>query len=121
MISVLWVLYGFNLAYVDGSENDWIPAFWVTRSPTSASDAEGRVRQPRARARMASVIFGATFAIITVALVSGAIADRARFWPWMLFAGIWATFVYFPVQGWVLASTTPATHRLGRQARENFG
>ncbi len=43
------------------------------------------------------------FAIITVALISGAIADRTRFGPWMVFAGIWATIVYFPVAHWVFA------------------
>ncbi len=45
--------------------------------------------------------FQATFAIITVALVSGAIADRAKFGAWMIFAAIWATVVYFPVASWV--------------------
>ena len=44
------------------------------------------------------VMFPAT---ITVALVSGAIADRAKFGSWMIFAGIWATVVYFPVAAWV--------------------
>ena len=52
---------------------------------------------------MAFVGFQAVFAIITVALISGAIADRARFGPWLLFAGIWATVVYFPVAHWVFA------------------
>ena len=52
---------------------------------------------------MAFVGFQAVFAIITVALISGAIADRARFGPWMLFAGVWATVVYFPVAHWVFA------------------
>ena len=41
------------------------------------------------------------FAIITVALISGAIADRAKFGAWLLFAGLWATLVYFPVAHWV--------------------
>jgi Amt family ammonium transporter len=45
--------------------------------------------------------FSASFAIITVALISGAIADRAKFGAWMLFAGIYAVFVYFPVAAWV--------------------
>jgi Amt family ammonium transporter len=45
--------------------------------------------------------YGATFAIITVALISGAVADRAKFGSWMIFAGIWATLVYFPVAAWV--------------------
>ena len=47
--------------------------------------------------------FQAVFAIITVALISGAIADRARFGAWMVFAGVWATLVYFPVAHWVFA------------------
>ena len=50
---------------------------------------------------MAFVAFQSVFAIITVALISGAIADRAKFGTWMVFAGIWATLVYFPVAHWV--------------------
>jgi Amt family ammonium transporter len=50
---------------------------------------------------MAFVGFQAVFAIITVALISGAIADRAKFGAWMVFAGVWATVVYFPVAHWV--------------------
>src|SRR6185369_17340364 len=42
-------------------------------------------------------------AIITVALVSGAVADRLKFGSWLVFAGLWATFVYFPVAHWVFA------------------
>ena len=41
--------------------------------------------------------FQLTFAIITVALISGAIADRAKFSTWLLFTGLWVTLVYFPV------------------------
>ncbi len=52
---------------------------------------------------MAFVAFQAVFAIITVALISGAIADRAEFGAWMVFAGVWATVVYFPVAHWVFA------------------
>ena len=50
---------------------------------------------------MAFVAFQAVFAIITVALISGAIADRAKFSTWMIFTVIWATLVYFPVAHWV--------------------
>ena len=67
---------------------------------------------------MAFVAFQAVFAIITVALISGAIADRAKFGTWMIFAGIWATIVYFPVAHWVSTSTARdvVTHgRLDRQ------
>ncbi len=49
------------------------------------------------------VAFQAMFAIITVALVSGAAADRLRFGPWLAFAALWATVVYFPVAHWVFS------------------
>lgn len=45
--------------------------------------------------------FQLTFAIVTVALISGAIADRARFSAWMIFVPIWALAVYAPVAHWV--------------------
>ncbi len=41
--------------------------------------------------------FQLTFAVITVALISGAVADRVKFSTWLVFAGIWATVVYFPI------------------------
>ena len=49
------------------------------------------------------VAFQLMFAIITVALISGAVADRLKFGGWLLFAGLWATFVYFPIAHWVFA------------------
>ena len=49
------------------------------------------------------VAFQLMFAIITVALISGAVADRLKFGGWLVFAGLWVTFVYFPVAHWVFA------------------
>ncbi len=43
------------------------------------------------------VAFQSTFAIITVALISGSIPERVKFGAWMLFAGLWVTLVYFPL------------------------
>ena len=48
-------------------------------------------------------MFQALFAAITVALISGAAADRMKFGAWMVFAGLWAVLVYFPVAHWVFA------------------
>src|SRR4029078_13226698 len=48
-------------------------------------------------------LFQALFAAITVALISGAVADRMKFGAWMLFATVWAVLVYFPVAHWVFA------------------
>ncbi len=52
---------------------------------------------------LAFVAFQAMFAIIAVALISGAIADRAKFSTWLVFTGVWATIVYFPIAHWVFA------------------
>ncbi|WP_353828333.1 ammonium transporter [Agromyces sp. SYSU T0242] len=94
LISVLWVLYGFNMSAV-GS------AWEFSGNPFSDFGLAGIASGESANADLLGVVFGATFAIITVALISGAIADRAKFGAWMIFAGIWATLVYFPVAAWV--------------------
>jgi Amt family ammonium transporter len=49
------------------------------------------------------VIFQMLFGVVTVALVSGAIADRAKFVAWMVFVPVWVTLVYVPVAHWVFA------------------
>jgi Amt family ammonium transporter len=46
-------------------------------------------------------MFQLMFAVITPALISGSIADRTKFWAWVLFVGLWCTIVYFPVAHWV--------------------
>src|SRR5690606_23825204 len=47
--------------------------------------------------------FQCAFAIIAVALVSGAVADRMKFSAWIVFAAVWALLVYFPAAHWVFA------------------
>ncbi|KJL44438.1 MULTISPECIES: ammonium transporter [Microbacterium] len=98
LIGVLWVIYGYAIAF-PGS--DGLVAPWAI--DWSAVGLESLIEVPEGAAYppMAFVAFQATFAIITVALISGAIADRAKFGSWMLFAGVWATVVYFPVASWV--------------------
>ncbi len=109
LISVLWVLYGYSMAFGDDIGGG------LLGNPTEFFGLEGLMGTEGIDKgfaatslvftipSMAFVAFQAVFAIITVALISGAIADRARFGPWMLFAGIWATVVYFPVAHWVFA------------------
>ena len=102
LISVLWVLYGYSMAFgndvggglvgnpfeffglkgllgTEGVDNGFAATSLVFTIPS-----------------MAFVAFQAVFAIITVALISGAIADRAKFGAWMVFAGIWATARLLP-------------------------
>jgi Amt family ammonium transporter len=98
LIGVLWVIYGYAIAF-PGSEGTLAPwAIDLSNIGLTAAleTPEGALYPP-----LAFVAFQATFAILTVALVSGAIADRAKFGAWMVFAAIWATIVYFPVASWV--------------------
>ena len=99
LISVLWVVYGYSLAFGNdvgggllGNGGEFFGLKGLMEDTTS--EAGGLPT-------MAFVAFQAVFAIITVALISGAIADRAKFGSWMVFAGVWATIVYFPVAHWV--------------------
>ncbi len=100
LISVLWVLYGYSMAFgndVGGGLLGNPGEFFGLNGLMSEDSLVFTVPS------LAFVAFQAVFAIITVALISGAIADRARFGPWMVFAGIWATVVYFPVAHWVFS------------------
>ncbi|MDW4572553.1 ammonium transporter [Microbacterium sp. M3] len=98
LIGVLWVVYGYAIAF-PGSEG--LVAPWSIDWNNIGLSALIEVPEGSAYPPLAFVAFQATFAILTVALVSGAIADRAKFGSWMIFAAIWATIVYFPVASWV--------------------
>jgi Amt family ammonium transporter len=96
LISVLWVLYGYSFAFGDDV------GYGLLGNPTQYLGLNGLMEDTGASLPpMAFVAFQAVFAIITVALISGAIADRAKFSTWLIFAGVWATLVYFPIAHWV--------------------
>ncbi|MDQ3886676.1 MAG: ammonium transporter, partial [Actinomycetota bacterium] len=98
VVATLWVLYGYSMAFSrdlgGGLLGDPFEAFGLAGLLTEDA-LSGTVPAT------VYVAFQAMFAIITVALISGAVADRTRFGPWLLFAGLWATIVYFPVAHWV--------------------
>lgn len=94
LVGVLWILFGASMSVVD-SPGDFAGDPFADFALTSLATG------PNANADLLGAAYGATFAIISVSLISGAIADRARFGSWMVFAGLWATFVYFPVAAWV--------------------
>ncbi|RWZ46218.1 ammonium transporter [Labedella phragmitis] len=98
LIGVLWVLYGYAIAF-PGAEGTLFP--WAIDGGALGLSNVLETPEDAAYPPLAFVAFQATFAILTVALVSGAIADRAKFGAWMVFAGVWATLVYFPVASWV--------------------
>ncbi|MBX6384532.1 MAG: ammonium transporter [Microbispora sp.] len=103
-VTIAWVLYGHSLAFDAFGDGDN-----VVNKLIGGGDALGLqslIDTPTADdgTGMPSLVFSAfqlTFAIITVALISGAIADRAKFGAWVVFGIAWATLVYFPVAHWV--------------------
>ncbi|WP_328296217.1 ammonium transporter [Kineococcus sp. NBC_00420] len=100
LIGVLWVLYGFSMAFGNDVGGGLLGDPFEYFGLNGLLGADHLVGTLPA---MAFVAFQSVFAIIAVALISGAIADRAKFGAWMVFAGVWATIVYFPVAHWVFA------------------
>lgn len=101
VVFVLWIAFGFSLVFGDsvggsGLIGD-IGQFTFLNGLDNSAALIGTI--PAA----VFIAFQGIFAAITVALISGSIADRAKFGAWMVFAGIWATLVYFPVAHWVFA------------------
>ncbi len=98
-VGVLWVLFGYSMAFGDSLGG-------VLGNPLQFAGL-GTLMSPDAVVgtvpALAFVAFQACFAIIAVALVSGAIADRASFTGWVLFTVIWSLVVYFPAAHWVFA------------------
>lgn len=95
IVPVLWVLYGYSLAFSPGGSSVLGGFERLGLSNITVDTAYGTIPE------YVFVGFQLMFAIITVALISGAIADRAKFGAWMLFTAVWVTVVYFPVAHWV--------------------
>ncbi|NUW46914.1 ammonium transporter [Nonomuraea rhodomycinica] len=101
-VTIAWVLYGHSLAFSDNSMS-WLNQFVGGLDHVGLQSLVDTATKDDGTG-MPSLVFSAfqlTFAIITVALISGAIADRAKFGAWVLFSFVWATIVYFPVAHWV--------------------
>ena len=98
-ISVTWVLWGYSEAFGQswhGLVGNQFQHFGLS-GLLSDKSVFGTIPA------LAFVAFQAVFAIITVALISGAIADRAKYSTWLVFTVVWATIVYFPVANLVFA------------------
>lgn len=89
LVGVLWILVGFSMSAVS-------EPLQFAGDPFAQFALDGADDTT-----LLYATYGGTFAIITVALISGAIADRAKFGPWLIFAGVFAVLVYFPVSAWV--------------------
>jgi ammonium transporter, Amt family len=99
IVSVLWVIYGFSLAFGNSGSS-----LYGEFSLTGLSDAVNAVTNNGGPYGIPLLLFAGfqlMFAVITPALISGAIADRAKFLTWSIFVALGVTIVYFPVAHWV--------------------
>jgi Amt family ammonium transporter len=102
IVSVLWVIYGFEIAFGHKADSPWYGGIGLSGLGSSVNEfANNGGIYPIPLLVFAA--FQLMFAIITPALISGAIADRAKFSAWAIFVAIWSTLVYFPVAHWVFA------------------
>lgn len=100
LVSVLWVLVGFTLAFGTDT-NGLIGGF-------NFLGFNGVGQEPNANFAatipfLAFAVFQLFFAAITPALITGAFAERMKFWAFMLFTGLWLLLVYAPLAHWVWA------------------
>lgn len=96
IVSVVWVFWGYSLAFgpdvggvIGGLQ--WLGLLGVGPEPVEGSTIP----------HLAFMVFQLMFAAITVALISGAIAERMKFSAFFLFAILWVTFIYAPLAHWV--------------------
>ena len=100
IVSVLWVVFGYNLAFGHNGESPWYGEFSFGNLEKLVSEFTNNGGQYPIPV-LVFAAFQLMFAIITPALISGAIADRTKFSAWALFVVVWSTLVYFPVAHWV--------------------
>ncbi|MDQ0987337.1 ammonium transporter [Streptomyces sp. V2I9] len=98
IVTVLWVLYGFSLAFGSdvGSVIGWSSGY-VGLGDIGVTELWDGYTIPV----YVFAAFQLMFAVLTPALISGALADRVKFTAWALFVVLWVTVVYFPVAHWV--------------------
>jgi Amt family ammonium transporter len=95
VVGPIWMLWGYsetfgtNIAGIIGDPFEYFALHNLTD--------DGSLMAATGVPATVAVGYQATFAIITVALISGAIADRAKFGTWLVFSGIWVTLVYSPI------------------------
>ncbi len=99
--TIIWVLYGYSLAFgkSQGGLIGNLDHIGLANTLDQATGAEGHQIPV-----LAFAMFQLTFAIITVALLSGAIADRAKYGSWVIFVAAWITLVYIPIAHWAFAT-----------------
>jgi Amt family ammonium transporter len=97
LISILWVAFGYSLAFV--GDGPWIGT--LDRWFLAGMKMDGVNPAAKTIPEVLFMLYQMTFAVITVALVAGAVADRMRFSAYLLFSVGWFMLVYVPLAHWV--------------------
>ena len=100
-VSILWAVAGYTIAFgnADGAFGAYVGAFdklGLTGVIQAVTGAEGALYPESVFA-----MYQGMFAIITVGLITGAIAERIKFSAYVIFAGVWVLLVYSPLAHWV--------------------
>ncbi|MEQ3553512.1 ammonium transporter [Pseudonocardia nematodicida] len=109
VVSVLWALYGFSWAFGNDVGGGLLGGGEFAGLQNTIGQFVGAATDtapwpgPDALPVLAFAMFQLMFAVITPALISGAIADRTKFWGWIAFVVGWSSLCYFPVAHWVFA------------------
>lgn len=94
IVSVLWMVYGYSMAFGDGNAYCGnLTQYFMLKGVGAAPNPDYAPTIPH----QSFMLFQMMFAIITPALISGAIAERMRFKAYVLFMVLWVTFIYFPL------------------------
>lgn len=134
VVGILWVLYGYSTSFgndILGTGSGGLlgdpSQYWGLKGLIGGTYLQTTPDGPPVSVPLADnvpqtvfVAFYAMVAIIAVAVISGAAADRLRFGPWLLFAGLWATFAYFPVAHWVFCFDGVTGQKGGWLANNHF-
>jgi ammonium transporter, Amt family len=93
VVGVAWAVAGYSLAFTDGSP--WLGGLSQVGLNGVGTEAKGTIPH------VLFMAYQGTFAIITAALISGAVVERMRFGPYVLFIALWTLLVYAPMAHWV--------------------
>ncbi|MHA7218169.1 ammonium transporter [Arthrobacter sp. MDT1-48-3] len=118
LVAVLWVLFGYSMAFGDS-----VGGLGLIGDVAEYAGL-GQLLADDPTASIPPILFAAFqlfFACVTTALVAGAAAGRMKFGAWMIFAGVWATLVYFPISHWVFAFSSEDGSVVGGWIANNLG
>ncbi|MCS5479291.1 ammonium transporter [Corynebacterium sp. YIM 101645] len=99
VVTIVYILWGWSMSYGTRSLGGIVadPTQFLGLRDSILNEAGNYLAGASGYANIIDIAFQLTFAVISTAIISGALAGRVKFSTWLLFAGLWATLVYFPL------------------------